>query len=99
MNWEVGQKLVCDRPEQLLTGCFIADKTSEGLTVSCPAIGIVISQQQQQLERLGWKLDEQRELHNVTQLEVPRSLNSNCSQETRLKASVLKLPGGIFTVG
>jgi hypothetical protein len=58
ISWKVGQKLMCDRPEQLLTGCVIVAQESGGLIISCPAVGIVVSGQQQQLEMLGWKLDD-----------------------------------------
>lgn len=57
MEWIVGQKVVCDRPEQLLTGCTIKVKEEGSVIISCPNIDLVFWGQQEQLERLGWRLD------------------------------------------
>ena len=58
MDWKVGQKLVCDRPEQYLTGCFVRAKEAGSVVVCCPAINLVVAGRQAQLEELGWRLEE-----------------------------------------
>lgn len=57
MEWNIGQKVVCDRPEQLLTGCTIKAKEEGSVIISCPNIDLVFWGQQEQLEQLGWRPD------------------------------------------
>lgn len=57
MEWNIGQKVVCDRPEQLLTGCTIKAKEEGSVIISCPGIDLVFWGQQEQLEQLGWRLE------------------------------------------
>jgi hypothetical protein len=59
MKWKVGQKLVCDRPEQLLTGCTVALQENGWVVISCPTAGLTLSGYQEQFERSGWKAVQQ----------------------------------------
>lgn len=58
MSWQVGQKVVCDRPEQLLAGCFIQSEESDSVVITCPAVNLVISGKRKRLEELGWRLED-----------------------------------------
>lgn len=58
MRWQIGQKVVCDRPEQLLTGCYVVTTDAETVKISCPAAGIVVSGDQRRLEEMGWRSEE-----------------------------------------
>ncbi|OLP18148.1 hypothetical protein BST81_14115 [Leptolyngbya sp. 'hensonii'] len=58
MNWQVGQNMVCDRPEQLLSGCIIVAQDDESVMISCPAVGIVVTGEPHRLQELGWKTDD-----------------------------------------
>jgi hypothetical protein len=62
IGWQVGQRMVCNRSEQLLTGCFIVATDKDSVTVSCPAIGLVVSGQQHALEEMGWSPEQQVKL-------------------------------------
>ncbi len=61
MDWKVGQNVVCDRPEQLLTGCVIQSKDADTIVISCPSIDLVFRGKQQQLEQLGWKVVDSKD--------------------------------------
>lgn len=61
MSWRIGQKVVCDRPEQLLQGCMIQAIDSDSIVISCPAVNLVVCGKQQNLEQLGWKVDDPSE--------------------------------------
>ena len=54
MNWQVGQKVTCDRPDQQLKECFIVSAEAEGVKVFCAEAGILVIGQQSHLERSGW---------------------------------------------
>lgn len=58
MQWQVGQRIVCDRPDQPLTGCCIASSDADTVKIICPAAGIVVYGPQQRLEEMGWKLEQ-----------------------------------------
>jgi hypothetical protein len=58
MDWKIGQKLACDRPEQYLSGCVVVSQEDGSVVISCPAVGIVVRGHQQELERFGWQIDE-----------------------------------------
>lgn len=62
MEWKVGQKVVCDRPEQLLTGCVIRSKQADKIIIVCPSIDLEFLGSQEKLEQLGWRLDENEKL-------------------------------------
>jgi hypothetical protein len=57
MDWKVGQKVVCDRPEQLLQGCTIQTMDVDSVVISCPTVNLVICGKQRNLEQLGWRVD------------------------------------------
>jgi hypothetical protein len=59
MNWQVGQQVMCDRPEQSLTGCFVVATEPNSVKIVCPAVGIVVSGQQIRLEEMGWRETEE----------------------------------------
>lgn len=67
MDWKVGQKLVCDRPEQYLTGCFVRAKEAGSVVVCCPAINLVVAGRQEQLEELGWRVEGVEQLEQSKQ--------------------------------
>ncbi|NJN86760.1 MAG: hypothetical protein HC881_11140 [Leptolyngbyaceae cyanobacterium SL_7_1] len=58
MNWTVGQRVVCDRPEQLLTDCIVQQSEAGSVVISCPFANIVVSGTQERLEQLGWRMEE-----------------------------------------
>ncbi len=57
MQWKVGQRLICDRPEQILTGCTIVAQDGSSVIISCPAVGIVVTGEPGRLQELGWRID------------------------------------------
>ncbi|HEY9623888.1 MAG TPA: hypothetical protein V6C78_26250 [Crinalium sp.] len=58
MDWKVGQKVVCDRPEQMLSGCTIQTVDADSIVISCPNVNLVICGKQRNLEQLGWRTDQ-----------------------------------------
>lgn len=57
MRWTVGQRVVCDRPEQLLTDCIIQQSEAGSVVIFCPLANIVVSGTQARLEQLSWRLE------------------------------------------
>lgn len=55
MKWQVGQRLVCDRPEQLLTGCRVTEQQGDWVEISCPTIGLHLTGYQADFEQQGWQ--------------------------------------------
>ncbi|MGI0484818.1 hypothetical protein ACN4EK_05215 [Pantanalinema rosaneae CENA516] len=62
MNWQIGQKVVCDRPEQLLTGCIVTTQDEGWVTISCPTAGFALAGYQDQFEQEGWTAESGRNL-------------------------------------
>ena len=58
MNWKIGQKLVCDRPDTSLTGCTIRAADADGVIIFCPEVNLVVCGKQENLEQQGWQLDQ-----------------------------------------
>ena len=54
MNWQVGQKVTCDRPDQPLRECFIVSAEVEGVKIFCAEAGTLVIGRQGHLEKLGW---------------------------------------------
>ncbi len=54
MNWQVGQKVTCDRPDQPLRDYFVVSAEAGYVKVFCTEAGILVIGQQSYLEKLGW---------------------------------------------
>lgn len=61
MNWQIGQKVVCDRPEQLLTGCTVTTQDQGWVTISCPTAGFALAGYQDRFEQEGWTVEQERD--------------------------------------
>ncbi|NJR66157.1 MAG: hypothetical protein HC772_13895 [Leptolyngbyaceae cyanobacterium CRU_2_3] len=59
MRWKTGQRMRCDRPPQVLTGCLVVAASADSIKIVCPApdVSIVVVGQQCHLEEMGWKAD------------------------------------------
>jgi hypothetical protein len=64
MRWKVGQQIRCDRPEQVLTGCFVAAIEANSIKVICPTASIVVVGQQCRLEEMGWQAEKSVEVRS-----------------------------------
>lgn len=56
-EWKPGQRVICDRPEQFLTGCMIESNKGGVIVINCPFANITVSGTQADLTQLGWQLD------------------------------------------
>jgi len=59
--WKVGQKVVCDRPNNQLTGCVVRSVDEEIIVIFCPGFNMVICGQFRSLKKLGWRTEEAQE--------------------------------------
>ncbi|MBD2463981.1 hypothetical protein H6G89_23545 [Oscillatoria sp. FACHB-1407] len=57
MDWQIGQKLICDRNGQLLTDCVVQAKDHESIVIFCASSSVVVCGKQKNLEDLGWQID------------------------------------------
>jgi hypothetical protein len=71
MNWQIGQKVVCDRPEQLLTGCVVTTQDQGWVTISCPIAGFALAGYQAQFEQEGWIVEPSRDRTAANLLNQP----------------------------
>lgn len=60
-SWKVGQRVVCDRQNRVLTECFVRSIDADSVVIFCPAHNTVICGQGRNLERLGWRAVEDLE--------------------------------------
>ncbi len=60
--WKVGQRVVCDRHNDSLTDCFIRSVDVGSIVIFCPSCNTVICGQRRNLEKLGWRVVEPKEL-------------------------------------
>ena len=54
MNWQVGQKVTCDRPDQHSREYFVISAEAGYVKVFCADAGILVIGQQSYLEKFGW---------------------------------------------
>lgn len=57
MDWQIGQKLTCDRNGYLLTDCVVQARDLDSVVVFCASSNVVVCGKQKNLEELGWQLD------------------------------------------
>ena len=56
MDWKIGQKVICDRADQSLSGTVIQIGHTDGVIISCPESGAIVCGLQKNLERFGWQI-------------------------------------------
>jgi hypothetical protein len=54
MNWQVGQKVICDRPDQHSREYFVISAETGYVKVFCAEASVLVIGQQSYLEKLGW---------------------------------------------
>jgi hypothetical protein len=57
MDWQVGQRVKCDRNGQVLTDCVVQSKDFDSVVIFCASGNIVVCGKQANLESLGWQIE------------------------------------------
>ncbi|MDX2214077.1 MAG: hypothetical protein SFY66_12385 [Oculatellaceae cyanobacterium bins.114] len=58
MDWQIGQRLMCDRNGQLLTDCVVQARDHDSIVIFCASVNIVVCGKQKSLEELGWQTND-----------------------------------------
>lgn len=71
-TWKAGQRVVCNRPQNSLVGCFIRSAEGDSIVIFCPRHNTIICGQRKNLEKLGWRLEISRK---ITEYDLNRTEN------------------------